>query len=75
MINNTEFNMNKFQASEKNVLETSEKLCSFYKNNFIIRRKFNQLEVDQKINLKQNISTFCKISKEIFAIGEGGRKQ
>ena len=75
LINNTEFNMNKFQASEKNVLETSEKLCSFYKNNFIIRRKFNQLEVDQKINLKQNISTFCKISKEVFAIGEGGRKQ
>ena len=75
LINNTEFNMNKFQASEKNVLETSEKLCSFYKNNFIIRRKFNQLEIDQKINLKQNISTFCKISKEIFAIGEGGRKQ
>ena len=75
LINNTEFNMNKFQASEKNVLETSEKLCSFYKNNFIIRRKFNQLEIDQKINLKQNISTFCKISKEVFAIGEGGRKQ
>ena len=74
LINNTEFNMNKFQASEKNVLETSEKLCSFYRNNFIIRRKFNELEIDQKINLEHNVSTFCKISKDIFAIGEGGRK-
>ena len=75
LLNNTEFNMNKFQASEKNVLETSEKLCSFYKNNFVIRRKFNEFEIDQKINLEQNISTVCKISKELFAVGEGGRKQ
>ena len=74
LINNTEFNMNKFQASEKNVLETSEKLCSFYRNNFIIRRKFNELEIDQKINLDYNVNTFCKISKDVFAIGEGGRK-
>ena len=74
LLNNTEFNMNKFQASEKNVLETSEKLCSFYRNNFIIRRKFNELEIDQKINLEHNVSTFCKISKDVFAIGEGGRK-
>ena len=74
LINNTEFNMNKFQVSEKNVLETSEKLCSFYRYNFIIRRKFNQLEIDQKIPLEQNVSTVCKISKDIFAIGEGGRK-
>ncbi len=74
LINNTEFNMNKFQVSEKNVLETSEKLCSFYRYNFIIRRKFNQLEIDQKISLEQNVSTVCKISKDIFAIGEGGRK-
>ena len=44
--------MNKFQASEKNVLEMSEKLCPFYRNNFIIRRKFNELEIDQKINLE-----------------------
>ena len=75
LLNNTEFNMNKFQASEKNVLETSEKLCSFYKNNFVIRRKFNEFEIDQKINLEQNINTVCKISKELFAVGEGGRKQ
>jgi WD40 repeat protein len=74
ILNNTEFNMNKFQESEKNVLETSEKLCSFYRNNFVIRRKFNELEIDQKINLEHNVSTFCKISKEVFAIGEGGRK-
>ena len=74
ILNNTEFNMNKFQGSEKNVLETSEKLCSFYRNNFVIRRKFNELEIDQKINLEHNVSTFCKISKEVFAIGEGGRK-
>ena len=75
LLNNTEFNMNKFLAGEKNVLETSEKLCSFYRNNFVIRRKFNELEIDQKISLEQNVSTICKISKEIFAIGEGGRKQ
>ena len=74
LLNNTEFNMNKFQASEKNVLETSEKLCSFYKNNFVIRRKFNDFEIDQKINLEQNINTVCKISKDLFAVGEGGRK-
>ena len=74
LLNNTEFNMNKFQASEKNVLETSEKLCSFYKNNFVIRRKFNEFEIDQKINLEQNINTVCKISKDLFAVGEGGRK-
>ena len=74
ILSNTEFNMNKFQESEKNVLETSEKLCSFYRNNFVIRRKFNELEIDQKINLEHNVSTFCKISKEVFAIGEGGRK-
>ena len=74
LINNTEFNMNKFQASEKNVLETSEKLCSFYKYNFVIRRKFNELEIDQKILLEQNISTVCKISKDLLAIGEGGRR-
>ena len=74
LLNNTEFNMNKFQASEKNVLEASEKLCSFYRNNFIIRRKFNELEIDQRINLEHNVSTFCKLSKDSFAIGEGGRK-
>ena len=27
---------------EKNVLEASEKLCSFYRNNFIIRRNFDE---------------------------------
>ena len=75
LLNNTEFNMNKFQASEKNVLEASEKLCSFYKNNLVIRRKFNEFEIDQKINLEQNISTVCKISREMFVVGEGGRKQ
>ena len=75
LINNTKFNMNKFQASEKNVLETSEKLCTFFRNNFAIRREFNELEIDQKINLEQNISTMCTISKEVFAIGEGGRRQ
>ena len=73
LINNTEFNMNKFQANEKNILETSEKLCSFYKNNLIIRRKFNQLEIEQQIQYKQNISVVCKISKDIFAVGEAGR--
>ena len=75
LLNNTEFNMNKFQTSEINVLETSEKLCSFYRNNFVIRRKFNELEIDQKINLERNISTFCNISKGTFVVGEGGRKQ
>ena len=73
LINNTDFNMNKFQANEKNILETSEKLCSFYKNNFVIRRKFNQLEIDQQIKYKQNINVVCKISKDIFAVGEAGR--
>ena len=73
LINNTDFNMNKFQANEKNILETSEKLCSFYKNNFVIRRKFNQLEIDQQIKYKQNINVVCKISKDIFAVGEVGR--
>ena len=73
LINNTDFNMNKFQANEKNILETSEKLCSFYKNNFVIRRKFNQLEIVQQIKFKQNINIVCKLSKEIFAVGEAGR--
>ena len=73
LINNTDFNMNKFQANEKNILETSEKLCSFYKNNFVIRRKFNQLETVQQIKYKQNINIVCKLSKEIFAVGEAGR--
>ena len=73
LINNTDFNMNKFQANEKNILETSEKLCSFYKNNFVIRRKFNQLEIDQQIKYKQNINIVCKLSKDIFAVGEAGR--
>ena len=72
-INNTEFNMNKFEASEKNVLETSEKLCTFYRNNFIIRRKFNNLEMDQQIKFQQNINVVCQVSKNIFAVGEGGR--
>ena len=73
LINNTDFNMNKFQANERNILETSEKLCTFYKYNFVIRRKFNNLEMAQQIKYKQNINIVCKISKDIFAVGEGGR--
>ena len=73
LINNTEFNMNKFEASEKNVLETSEKLCSFYRNNFVIRRKFTNLEVEQQIKIQQNINIVCNLSKNTFAVGEGGR--
>jgi WD40 repeat protein len=72
LINNTEFNMNKFEANERNILETSEKLCTFYKNNFVIRRKFNDLEMSQQIKFNQNINIVCKISKDIFAVGEGG---
>ena len=44
LINNTDFNMNKFQANDRNILETSEKLCTFYKYNFVIRRKFNNFK-------------------------------
>ena len=73
LINNTDFNMNKFQANERNILETSEKLCTFYKYNFVIRRKFNNLEMAQQIKYNQNINIVCKISKDIFAVGEGGR--
>jgi len=73
LINNTEFNMNKFEVNEKNLLETSEKLCAFYKNNFIIRRKFNSLELEQEIQYKQNINVVYKISRDLFAMGEGGR--
>jgi hypothetical protein len=64
--------MNKFEANERNILETSEKLCTFYKNNFVIRRKFNDLEMSQQIKFNQNINIVCKISKDIFAVGEGG---
>ena len=73
LINNTEFNLSKFEANEKNILETSEKLCSFYRNNFVIRRKFKRLEIDQQIKNKQNINIVCKVSKDVFAVGEGGR--
>lgn len=73
LINNTEFNMSKFEANEKNILETSEKLCNFYKKNCAIKRKFNNLEVDQKIKHTQNINIVYKISKDIFAVGEGGK--
>ena len=73
LINNTEFNMNKFEANERNILETSEKLCTFYRNNFVIRRKFTNLEISQQIKFNQNINIVCKISKDIFAVGEGGR--
>ena len=75
LINNTEFNMNKFQVNEKNILETSEKLCSFYRNNLIIRRKFNKLEMDQQIKHSQNINIVCKVTKDMFAVGEGGRSR
>ena len=75
LINNTEFNKSKFEVSEeqKNILETSEKLCNFYKYNCAIKRKFNNLEMNQQINHTQNINILCKISKDIFAVGEGGR--
>ena len=73
LINNTEFNMNKFEVNEKNILETSNKLCSFYKNNFIIRRKFNSLELEQEIHSKKNINIVYKISRDVFAMGEGGK--
>ena len=72
LINNTEFNMNKFEVKEKNILETSEKLCSFYRYNLIIRRKFHSLEIDQQIKHSKNINAFCKVSKDMFALGEGG---
>ena len=59
----------KNQEINKYVLETSEKLGSFFGNNFMIRRKFNELEIDQTINLEHNIISFYKISKDIFVIG------
>lgn len=73
--NNTEFNMNEFEASDRNVIETSEKLCSFFYNNYIIRRKFNNLLVDQKIKQELCVNIICKIAKDCFAVGEGGKNK
>ena len=72
LINNTEFNMNKFVICDNNILENSEKLCKFYNNNIIIRRKINKLDISQKLTFKQNINSICQISDGTIAFGEGG---
>ena len=73
LINNTEFTNYKFETNNKNILEASEQLCNFYKYKCVIKRKFNNLEINQQIKHTQNINILCKISKDIFAVGEGGR--
>jgi hypothetical protein len=69
LINNTEFTNYKFETNNKNILEASEQLCNFYKYKCVIKRKFNNLEINQQIKHTQNINILCKISKDIFAVG------
>ena len=52
MINNTTFNFNQCDIDVKNLFLSSHKLIRFFKNNFFIRKKYNDL-----LNIKEIIQT------------------